>query len=237
MQIGLQPLVIAVLMGDIDIVHILLQAGAPVNGAQAFVSFKHSNLSPLSYAAAQSATGIMQALIKAGADVNHCHHVGGLTPLQAAILYQASAETLEMLLTCPGIDIWHPGATHHGTQAFAAAVCSERSVYRKMLIEYVRKRSAFDNIVLDASQDAEWQSSLHKNITALGPVPSDLSMVVNQILRIANSSHGIAAAQELAKSMAAFFTIETSYCFDTDYPLGSRFRSLFRDTLSSAIPS
>ncbi|KAK5089468.1 hypothetical protein LTR70_005949 [Exophiala xenobiotica] len=85
---------------------------------------------------------IMKLLILAGACINHCHPVVGLTPLQATIAFEAPHSAVELLLSCPEVDVWHLGSSKAGTNAFVAALCNNDHVATDYLVSHSKQMLA-----------------------------------------------------------------------------------------------
>ncbi len=126
---GNTPLVNAVWIGDIEMVHALLHAGADPNHRFRFIS------TPLMVAILKKRIDLVELLLKAKADVNTPNH-SGHTPLMKAAKY-GPIEMVQILLVA-GAKV-DARSKKHGCTAIRLAVRNGNYSIRDLLIDHERK--------------------------------------------------------------------------------------------------
>ncbi|HLB30063.1 MAG TPA: ankyrin repeat domain-containing protein, partial [Gammaproteobacteria bacterium] len=99
-----QKLMAATVAGDLAGVEAALAAGANVDERFPLINVFNDGHTPLIVAARDGFTGIVKALIAAGADVNAVEPTFGAVPLHKAA-YNGHADILEILAAQPGIEL------------------------------------------------------------------------------------------------------------------------------------
>jgi len=176
------PLVEAARLGNLEMVEILLYAGADCNQPGNSVG-RDFNLNALQMAARKGNVDIVRRLLFAGADLNYPATPHGLTALQAAVI----SENLELvqLLIDRGANPNSPGAQFNGLTALEAAVDIQNTRLVQTLLaagaEANRASSGFtslqraarngDNdlicLLLDHGADINWPAANACGLTAL----------------------------------------------------------------------
>ncbi|APU13580.1 MULTISPECIES: ankyrin repeat domain-containing protein [Actinoalloteichus] len=106
-----QPLMAAVVAGDVDEVRRLLAAGAEVDARHPVLNGFNDVHTPLLVAARDGHTEIVRLLLAAGADVNAVEPTFGAVPVHKAV-YNGHAEITRILVETPGVDIDFQGSTN-----------------------------------------------------------------------------------------------------------------------------
>ncbi len=124
-----QPLMAAVVAGDLDAVKRALATGAPVDERAPILSGFNDAHTPLLVAARDGHTEIVAALLRAGADVNAVEPTFLAVPLHKAV-YNGHIEITRLLAEHPGVDLDVQGATNGYTPLLDAiwhgyAECAE----------------------------------------------------------------------------------------------------------------
>jgi len=115
----------------------LLERGAPVDDSTLRGPCPYRHMTALAYASANGSAPIVKMLIDAGADLNYCDAVDGITPLQAAVASEVPHQCVELLLASPEVDVWHPGCSNRGANALVIAFINNDHIIIDRLISHI----------------------------------------------------------------------------------------------------
>lgn len=172
------PLVEAARLGNLEMIEILLHAGADCNQPENSTKpGRDVNLNALQLAAAKGNIDVVRRLLFAGADLNFPATRDGLTALQAAVISK-NLELVQLLID-QGANPNSPGAGVFGVTALEAAVTNRNTRLVQILLAAGAEgstslqraaRNGDDDLIcllLDNGADVNWPAPGYQELNAL----------------------------------------------------------------------